>query len=102
MVAVAASDARMIGESTMKRAPARIWPGALGAGGGPWGPIRVIEKAESMNEAASTSSATGPENTWTRKPPSARPLTKAKAQLPLRRDYPRGLLLRGSIDTYIG
>src|SRR5437660_1518905 len=55
MVAVAASDARMIGESTMKRAPARIGPGALGAGGGSWGPIRVIEQAESRNEAAATS-----------------------------------------------
>src|SRR5919197_4603949 len=86
IVAVASSDARMIGEPAMYRAPARRCPRAACSVGGSTGEIERSASADARNERASATSAPGADRTCTSRPPALGPPTKEAARLPFRSD----------------
>src|SRR5690349_21482674 len=86
IVAVESSFARTIGEPQMYLMLAFRWPRPASSTGGSCGWIERIVSAETTNENASTTSASGAENTCTSSPPKLGPATNEKARLPFSRE----------------
>src|SRR5689334_3598852 len=82
IVAVESSFARTIGEPQMYWIPAFRWPRPGASVGGSCGWIERIVSADTTNENASTTSATGAEKICTSNPPRLGPATNEKARLP--------------------
>src|SRR5436189_31409 len=73
IVAVASSEARMIGECHRYRMPAFTCPRSAFSDGGSSGLIDESVKADTRNEIASAIRAPGAENAWTSRPPMLGP-----------------------------
>jgi len=81
-VATPRSSARMIAFCLIHRAPDSRPPLSCGAPGGSSASIFPRNSADQKNETASTPSAYGPRNTWTRTPPMLLPARNENARLP--------------------
>ena len=100
MVAVAPSEARMIGLRAMNRSPAITPPlPASGSGSGSGESIPRMNSAEATNESASTPTASGAVSACTSRPPMAGPAMNDTARLPFSSELPVMNCSRGTSTT---
>src|SRR5437764_15062960 len=99
IVAVASSEARIVGFPNTKRIPATTWPRSASSVGGSSGEIELRKNAEKRNETESTSSAKGAFSAWTRRPPRLGPATNENARLPARSELAETYSSRSTTET---
>src|SRR5262249_53673286 len=99
IVAVAASEARMNGVGEAKRTQRATSGGAAGSVGGSTGGIEPRQSADTTKDAASASSATGADASWTRRPPALGPATNDSARLPYMAELASTKRSRGTSET---